>query len=44
MAIVGYGFIGLGILDYLLSSMGVDITGFSLSAFIFGSIGGIFWT
>ena len=42
MAIVGYGFIGLGILDYLLSWMGVDITGFSLSAFIFGSIGGIF--
>jgi len=41
MVIIGYGFIGLGILDFLLSWMGVDITGFSQSPVIFGAIGGI---
>ena len=41
MKIAGYLFIGLGILDFLLSWMGVDITGFSQSPVIFGAIGGI---
>ena len=41
MKISGYLFIGLGILDFLLSWMGVDITGFSQSPVIFGAIGGI---
>ena len=41
MKIAGYLFIGLGILDFLLSWMGVDITGFSQSPMIFGGIGAI---
>jgi len=40
MKIAGYLFIGLGILDFLLSWIGVDITGFSISPMIFGAIGG----
>ena len=41
MKIAGYLFIGLGILDFLLSWMGVDITGFSQSPMIFGVVGAI---
>ena len=41
MKIAGYLFIALGILDFLLSWIGVDITGFSQSPVIFGAIGGI---
>ena len=42
MVIIGYGFIGLGAIDFLLSLMGVvDITGFSQSPMIFGGIGAI---
>ena len=40
MKIAGYLLIGLGILDFLLSWIGVDITGFSISPMIFGAIGG----
>ena len=39
MKIAGYLFIALGILDFLLSWIGVDITGFSLSPLIFETIG-----
>lgn len=41
MAIVGYGFIGLGILDFLLSWMGMGITG-SYGPLILVAIGGLF--
>lgn len=41
MKIAGYCFIGLGILDFALSWMGVDITGFAESPVVFGAIGGI---
>ena len=39
MKIAGYLFIALGILDFLLSWIGVDITGFSQSPVIFELIG-----
>jgi len=41
MVIIGYGFIGLGAIDYLLSLIGVDLTGFSSSPVVFGVVGGI---
>ena len=41
MKIAGYCFIGLGILDFALSWMGVDITGFAESPVVFVAIGGI---
>ena len=41
MKIAGYLFIGLGILDFLLSWMGMDITGLTESPLIFGGIGGL---
>jgi hypothetical protein len=41
MKIAGYLFIGLGILDFVLSWMGMDITGLTESPLIFGGIGGL---
>ena len=40
--IAGYGLIGVGILDFLLSWFGLDVTGFSYSPVILGSLGGVF--
>ena len=41
MQIAGYCFIGLGIIDFLLSWTGVDLTGFEESPLVFGTIGGL---
>ena len=40
MKIAGYLLIGIGVLDFALSWMGVDITGFEESPLVFGVIGG----
>ena len=38
---IGYGFIGLGVLDAAVSWIGIDLTGFAESPAVFGSIGAI---
>tara|TARA_E500000331_G_C17129824_1_gene657714 strand:+ start:54 stop:557 length:504 start_codon:yes stop_codon:yes gene_type:complete len=40
MKIAGYILIGIGVLDFALGWMGVDITGFAESPILFGVIGG----
>jgi hypothetical protein len=41
LEIVGYCLIGLGILDFLLSWVGVNFTGFSEGPVVLGALGGI---
>ena len=42
MKIAGYLLIGIGVLDFALGWMGVDITGFEESPLLFSVIGGFF--